>query len=210
MHELLEASGREGWRPPGPEEITAALTRQGADTGRAAEAEELVGNWLGSDFLAGLVEAGATFRSELGFRLGLEGDTLLRGTIDLLAEVEGEAPVVIDFKTDRSLPRGGQLPEAYEIQRDLYAAAIAAARGAENVRTAYVFLRSPDEPLADSFDAAEVAAGKARIEALVARIRERHFEPTPAPHRTLCHDCPARKRLCPHPPELTGAEQPPA
>ena len=141
MHELLEASGRDGWKAPDLGEIEAALVRHGAERGRAGEAAELVGNWLASSFLAELIEAGASFRSDIGFRLALEGDTLLRGTIDLLAEVEGEPPVVIDFKTDRTLPQDGRLPEAYEIQRDLYAAAIAAARSAEAVRTAYVFLR---------------------------------------------------------------------
>ena len=34
-------------------------------------------------------------------------------------------------------------------------------------------------------------------------IRAGDFSPTADPRPSLCHDCPARARLCPHPPELT-------
>ncbi len=208
VHEMLEASALSGWRAPGEAAVVAALVRQGADPKRAGEAAELLERWLESSLLAGLRDAGAKLRPELGFRLDLGGGTLLRGTIDLLAEDGDGTPTVVDYKTDRALPAGGSLPDAYLIQRDLYACAIADARGAETVRTAYVFLRSPDEPIVETLDADAIAAGRERIAGIVERIRERDFAPTPRPHRALCHDCPARPRLCPHPPELTGAENP--
>jgi ATP-dependent exoDNAse (exonuclease V) beta subunit len=209
VHELLEAAALAGWRHPDPGSVEAALVRQGAEPGRVGEATDLLERWLASELLGGLREEGAKLRPELGFRLDLGGGTLLRGTIDLLAESPDGAdgvPTVIDYKTDRSLPAGGSLPPAYEIQRDLYACAIATARGAEAVRTAYVFLRSPDEPIVETLDADAIAAGRERIGGLVERIREGDFAPTPLPHRALCHDCPARMRLCPHPPEVTGSE----
>ncbi len=207
VHELLEASALAGWQAPGEDAVIAALVRQGADPGRAGEAGELLERWLASSFLAGLRADGATLRPELGFRLDLGGGTLLRGTIDLLAEGGEGVPTVIDYKTDRSLPEGGSLPEAYGIQRDLYACAIADARGAATVRTAYVFLRSPDEPIVETLDSDAIDAGRERIAGIVERIRERDFAPTSRPHRALCHDCPARRRLCPHPPEATGSER---
>ena len=67
-------------------------------------------------------------------------------------------------------------------------------------------LRKPDRPFRDTYDAAGLAAARERIEALVERIREGDFAPTTAPHRDLCHDCPARRRLCPHPVEITGRD----
>ncbi len=115
--------------------------------------------------------------------------------------------MLIDFKTDARTPEpGGGLPSEYEIQRALYARAVSEALGAESVRTAYVFLRAAGEPLAELLGPEEIAAAGESVEALVGRIRAGEFAPTPQPHRGLCHDCPARRRLCPHPPELTGAE----
>jgi hypothetical protein len=170
----------------------------------------MIDAWLGSEPLGELRQAGARFRPELGFRLRIGEDTLIRGTIDLLAEPPGGPPVLIDYKTDaHPPPRGAALPPEYEIQRALYARAVADSLGAEQVRTAYVFLRSPDAPIVDTLDAARIAAAGERVEALVARVKGGDFDATSAPHRSLCHDCPARKRLCPHPPELTGAAQPP-
>jgi hypothetical protein len=46
---------------------------------------------------------------------------------------------------------------------------------------------------------------RAEIERLVAGVRGARFEVTATPHRALCHDCPARQRLCTHPPERTMA-----
>ena len=68
VHELLEWSARSSWRSP-PEAIVAAtLRREGFEPGVDASAAELVDGWLGSDLLAGLRDAEATFRPE--FRSG--------------------------------------------------------------------------------------------------------------------------------------------
>jgi hypothetical protein len=61
----------------------------------------------------------------------------------------------------------------------------------------------------------ELAAAREEIEDLIAGVRAGRFEVTPEPHRGLCWDCPARARLCSHPPHLTdrprpGAEDSPA
>jgi len=210
VHELLELSAREDWREPGPEEVEAALGREGGDPGDAARALAMVQAWLTSPLLAELREAGARFRPELAFRISLGAGTVLRGTIDLLAEVPGRPPLVIDYKTDSVAPDGEQLAPGYEIQRSLYAHAIAEALGVDSVGSAYVFLARAGSPLLRELDAEEITAGRERIEALTERIRERSFPVTDRPHAALCHDCPARARLCPHPRELTLAPRPPA
>ena len=67
------------------------------------------------------------------------GETMIRGSIDLLAERPDGSVLVVDYKTNRLK---GRSPEAiarrYSVQRDLYALA-SSARG-EPVETAYVFL----------------------------------------------------------------------
>jgi ATP-dependent helicase/nuclease subunit A len=200
MHELLEESALGGWSAPSPGSVESALSRHGVDSGeRAEDAAALVDGWLASPLLAELRDA--TPRPELGFRLALAEGTMLRGTIDLL--VDGDIPLILDYKTDRRVPAGDDLPAAYSIQRDLYACAVADAKGAERVRTAYVFLREPERAFTDTYEPADLAAARERIEALVGRIRAGEFAPTDEPHRDLCHDCPARRRLCPHPAEMT-------
>jgi ATP-dependent exoDNAse (exonuclease V) beta subunit len=208
VHALLERSAREGWRAPEPATVEAKLAREGAAPELVEVASGLVSGWLASPLLAELIDAGARLRPELPFRLALGRDTVVRGTIDLLAEIDGQPPLVIDYKTDAALPAPGEpLADGYMLQRALYALAVAKARGAPRVRSAYVFLSAPDQPVIAELDGEQIGAGQARIEQLIGGIRERRFEATEAPHRGLCHDCPARRRLCPHPLELTGASE---
>jgi len=205
VHELLEWCARNGWAMPPDDVIEAALQRESAGRDSAPRAREMLAGWLGSGLLAELREYEGALRPEVPFRAALDGGTVLRGTIDLLAPGSGDRPpTVLDYKTDAL---GGSAPEgleaAYALQRDLYAAAVAEATGADRVRSAYVFLERPDAPLITELDAAAIDAGRGRIEAMAARVRAGSFEPTPEPHAGLCHDCPARRRLCPHPSELT-------
>ncbi|MFL5908827.1 MAG: hypothetical protein ACJ75Z_14670, partial [Solirubrobacterales bacterium] len=64
------------------------------------------------------------------------------------------------------------------------------------VTTIYCFLERPDDPQADDYGPVEIAALRVELEALVAELETGDFEVTPAPHRALCHDCPAGPRLC--------------
>lgn len=204
VHELLDEAARASWRPPSPEAVAAATGREGFVANEAERAAALVGAWIASPLLAELRDEGAEFRPEVPFRIGLGAETVIRGTIDLLVERPGRPPLFVDYKTDRVEPGSDPvLPAAYEMQRLLYAAAIATATGAERVDSAYVYLQAPDQPVLDSHDGDAIGAGRARIEAEVERIRSGDFSPTPSPGPALCHDCPARARLCPHPPEQT-------
>jgi RecB family exonuclease len=130
------------------------------------------------------------------------GGTLIRGSIDLLAQRTDGSVLVVDYKTDRLESRDpNQIVSRYSIQRDLYALA-AAARGAP-VETAYVFLERADEPVRESFGERELESARDRVEAVLERLAAGRFEVTDRPHRALCADCPARERLCSYPIELT-------
>jgi RecB family exonuclease len=206
VHSLLEWGARNGWRDPGAERAAAALREQDLE-GSPQEVERALGlarAWADSPLIAEL--EGCKLTPEAPFVLAVAG-TLVRGSIDLLAERPGGGVIVVDYKTDR-LGDGDPVQAAarYEVQRDLYALA-ASSRGAP-LQTAYVFLEQPGEPIVETFGPEDLEQARARIEAIVERLGEGHFEVTPQPHAALCHDCPARHRLCSYPKELTMRESP--
>jgi hypothetical protein len=135
--------------------------------------------------------------------------------MDLVAETPGGELVVVDYKTDALGDAGPEgHAERYATQRSLYA--LAAARGIEGsangsgapppVRTVYCFLERPADPVERTFAPTDLEDARKEAEALVTGVRAGRFEVTDAPHRALCHDCPARERLCSYGPERTMAE----
>jgi ATP-dependent exoDNAse (exonuclease V) beta subunit len=197
VHGLLEWSAGNRWVAPSDERVLDALRREGLNPSEAqlGRAKTLVGNWLGSELLGEL--KGARLLPEAPFVLRL-GPSLVRGSIDLLAERQDGSLLVIDYKTDRL---GAALPsdqmQRYGVQRKLYAVA-ASLRAETPVTTAYSFLERADEPQATDYGPVEIAALRVELEGLVAEIETADFEVTSAPHRALCHDCPAAARLCSH------------
>jgi hypothetical protein len=110
-------------------------------------------------------------RAEVPLLVEVAG-TVLRGSIDLLVEENGSPPLIVDYKTDRVEGREvTELAARYEIQQAIYALAVAEARGVEEVELAYVFLERPEEPAVARWGAEEIAAGRSRIEAEIARVR---------------------------------------
>jgi ATP-dependent helicase/nuclease subunit A len=204
VHGLLEWSARHGWREPTAERAADALGVQGLE-GTEEQTDsvlELTRAFLSSPLRDEI--GAARVSAEVPFVLEI-GGTLVRGSIDLLVERPDGSVLVIDYKTDRLESREPEeIVSRYAVQRDLYALA-AAARGAP-VETAYVFLERPDPPLRESFGDAELDSARARVEAVLERLAAGRFEVTDRPHRALCHDCPARERLCSHPIELTMRE----
>jgi ATP-dependent exoDNAse (exonuclease V) beta subunit len=207
VHALLEWSLVNGWTEPTADLAGRHALAAGLELG-ATEAAELLGpvrDWLGSPLRA---EIGAAdrVRAEVPILLGA-GGTVLRGSIDLLVEREGAPPLVVDYKTDRLR---GEDPATrashYEVQRSIYALAAEESLGAEEVEVAYVFLERADSPVRTILTAADMDAGRARIEGAVASISAGNFEPAPEPERTwdLCRGCPALGRLCSGPPEPTA------
>jgi ATP-dependent helicase/nuclease subunit A len=214
VHSLLEWSQANGWNEPPPELVALHAAAAGLDPDLPGAAESLLEPlraWLGSDLLATRVGSGeprvrseVPFLLRVGARNGTAGErakrsSVLRGSIDLLVEEEGRAPLVLDYKTDRlngSTP--GERASRYEVQRDVYALAVAEARHAPEVEVAYVFLERSAEPVVQTLGAAEMEAGRRRLEATIERIGRGDF-PAAAPERrsrSLCDGCPALGRLC--------------
>ncbi len=202
VHALLEWSQANGWREPPAELARRQALAQGIDPGNGDPAENLlaaVRGWLGSPLLRGrIAAAGTSVRAEVPILLGVAG-TVLRGSIDLLVEREGSAPLVVDYKTDRL---DGSSPAEhlarYEIQRTIYALAVAESRGVAEVELAYVFLERPEHPVISRLGPAEMKAGRERLAAAISPIGRGQF-PVAVPRKrswALCNGCPALKRLC--------------
>ncbi len=103
---------------------------RGADAGADARLTEMLEGWLSSPLLKKLRGSGVVLRPEVGFRLTLEEGTILRGTLDLLGGPDADGAItVVDYKTDRLGGRAPELDAGYELQRSLYAAAVAEATG---------------------------------------------------------------------------------
>jgi ATP-dependent helicase/nuclease subunit A len=202
VHTLLEWSQANEWQEPSPALIHEHAIAAGLGSDPDDPHDGLLAPiraWLGSALLRERVLAtGARARAEVPLLLGVSG-TVLRGSIDLLVERDGEPPLVVDYKTD-SL--GGSAPAErvgeYETQRAIYALAVAEARAAAEVEVAYVFLERPSEPVIASLDSAEMDRGRARIAETIARISAGEFPVAPLEDRSwdLCRGCPALGRLC--------------
>jgi ATP-dependent helicase/nuclease subunit A len=205
VHALLEWSQANGWREPSEELTHRHAVAAGLDSDRtdATALLEPVRGWLGSALRA-RIGAGATrARAEVPILLGV-GDTVLRGSIDLLVEREGEPPLVIDYKTDRL--DGSSLEERaarYETQRTIYALAVAESLGVDEVEVAYVFLERPEEPALTVLGSAEMESGRAHLAAAIGRIGRGEFPTAPVEQRdwALCRGCPALGKLCSGPSE---------
>jgi ATP-dependent exoDNAse (exonuclease V) beta subunit len=223
VHALLEWSQANGWAEPSEElalrhAAAAGLRGTGVPSPDAQHraigemcpereppspqlAEDLlepVRKWICSPLRERIAAEATRTRAEVPLLLGV-GDTVLRGSIDLLVEREGAPPLVLDYKTDR-LDGADPAERAahYEVQRSIYALAVAEALGAEEVEVAYVFLERPEEPAVSVLGPAEMSAARAKLEQTIAQISRGEF-PVAAPEErdwSLCRGCPALRGLC--------------
>jgi ATP-dependent exoDNAse (exonuclease V) beta subunit len=170
VHSMLEWSQANGWREP-PADLVGRFARN-AGLEQAAEGPAALlapfRAWTGSAFFAERVRAAERHRAEVPLLFLLSG-TVLRGSIDLLVENEGAPPLVVDYKTD-SL--GGADPVEwvdlhYEVQRDVYALAVAEARGATEVEVVHVFLEHPDKPVGRVIGPTGLAEARERLMAAI-------------------------------------------
>jgi ATP-dependent exoDNAse (exonuclease V) beta subunit len=195
VHAALEWSARHDWRAPDGELIARLLAREGleGEVEATQRIDALVTGWLGSELCAEL--GGGSLRPEVPFALGI-GATVIRGQIDLLATGEG-LPCVVDYKTDGLHGRApAELAQRYRAQREIYALAVGAERGA---RVAHVFLEAPDQPVIEELGVAELDAARVRLEGLIERMAGAEFVVAADPYAALCFGCPAAARLCPRP-----------
>jgi hypothetical protein len=194
VHELLEASARSGWAPPAEELATALLRREGVPPEAGLRrVREMVDGFLGSQLLEQL--AGATaLHPELPFAFRL-GGLIVRGEIDLLAELTDEV-VVVDYKSDalKGEDPAGHMGR-YEVQQKIYALAALRRHGLP-VRVVYAFLDAPGALVEERYEPADADRLTAELEAAADGIHRGRFEVTAEPNLALCFDCPARKRLC--------------
>ena len=205
VHALLEWSQANGWAEPSEELARRHAAAAGLDPDRTDTAGllEPVRGWLGSDLRERIGTSATRVRAEVPILLGV-GDTVLRGSIDLLVEREGEPPLVVDYKTDRL---GDVDPEEqavrYETQRTIYALAVAESLGAPEVEVAYVFLERPEAPALATIGPAEMEVGRERLSVAISQIGRGKFPVAPVAERTwsLCRGCPALGRLCSGPPD---------
>jgi ATP-dependent helicase/nuclease subunit A len=203
VHQLLEWSSGRRWIEPPDEVVRRYLGARDVDPeGEALDrAKEMVRGWIESPLRAKIAERTTKAQAEVRFLIEL-GSSLMRGTLDLLAEPRDGPPIVVDYKTDRL---GGADPvehaQRYEVQRDLYALAALSATEAEGVQVAYVYLERPERPVTYELDRASVEKGRAGLERTIAEIASGRFEVTATPDWELCHDCPARRLLCSAPAE---------
>ncbi|HEX4670227.1 MAG TPA: UvrD-helicase domain-containing protein [Solirubrobacterales bacterium] len=199
VHALLEWSQANSWSEPSEELVRRHALAAGLnpDATEPATLLEPVRGWLGSALRERIASA-ARARAEVPILLGV-GDTVLRGSIDLLVEREGEPPLVVDYKTDRLDGSGPEEHAArYETQRSIYALAVAKSLGAPEVEVAYVFLERPEEPVLSRLGPTEMEAGRERLAAAIGRIGRGEFPVAPPEQRSwsLCRGCPALGRLC--------------
>ena len=152
VHDVLEGLAKDGWREPSDKSLAEALARQGLKSGSEFEgdvslASTMVTHFLGSEL--GLRVAAGRSAPEVPLILRYENVTI-RGSADLIHE--SDPPMIIDYKTNRL---DGSSPEEkmkdYELQRGLYALALARASKRETVETAYVFLGAADRPVFKTF-----------------------------------------------------------
>ena len=216
VHSLLEWSQANGWIEPEPE----LVRRHAAAAGLAARSDDALERlllplrgWLESDLFGQRVRgSNGAVRAEVPILLGV-GGRVLRGSIDLLVEAEGDAPLVIDYKTDRL---GGSEPgehaARYVVQRDIYALAVAEARRAAEVEVAYVFLERPEEPVIARLGQEEIERGRERLTETIGRIAAGEFPVADSSVRDweLCRECPALGRLCSGPRHKTKPAAHPA
>jgi ATP-dependent helicase/nuclease subunit A len=198
VHALLEWSAANGWREPSPDLAARHAVANGLPKESAEELLDPVRQWVDSPMREQIAAEASRVRAEVPLLLGI-GGTVLRGSIDLLVEREGKAPLVIDYKTDR-LGHDGPAERAshYEVQRSIYALAVAEALGVSEVEVAYVFLERVDEPAVTKLGADAMAAAKEKLEETIGRIGRGEF-PVAAPEErdwSLCRGCPALRGLC--------------
>ena len=196
IHGLLEWSARNRWRRQDAERIRKHLRNSGlpGNDEELERAEAALAGWLESPLCRELGTNGVGLRPEEPFLLPIDG-AVIRGSIDLLARDPDRPPLVVDYKTDRLDRDPAELIDRYSVQRDIYALAVS---GGAPVRTAYVFLERPLEPVEMEFGEAELDRARDHVIELLGGIAAGRFEVTRRPHSALCADCPARERLCSH------------
>jgi RecB family exonuclease len=192
VHRLLERVDLA--RPDAPADLDE-LVRAWYPTVTDAEVERVAGYVRGycSSSLAARIARLDGVRVERPFAFMLD-DVLLNGRLDVLRLSGGDA-LVLDYKTNALEGRdpASVVEDEYRVQQMVYALACLRA-GADDVEVVYQFLEVPEEVVSRSFSQSDVATLERELGALVGRIRDGDFPPTPS--ASACSGCPALDRVC--------------
>jgi ATP-dependent helicase/nuclease subunit A len=194
VHTLLESLDFRRPVLPGPAAITAAAPRE-PTTGEIEDVLGLLKRFAGSELRARLGRATGV-RREQRFAF-LQSGLLITGMLDVMASEPGNRSLIVDYKTDRleGVDPAEVVGREYGTQQLIYA--LAALRGgAHEVEVVHIFLEAPEAPVTVKFTRAQVAELEARLDAMTRGVRAGEFEVTDAPHRGVCHGCPAEGGLC--------------
>jgi ATP-dependent exoDNAse (exonuclease V) beta subunit len=213
VHLVLERLDLAAGHPPTPDGVRASAAELALEPTDADvdDVVRLVTGFVGSTVARRLGGARGV-RREAPFAFTLEpdgGGPLVTGFVDAIATAGDGSALVVDYKSDRL--DGADPSEItdrdYGVQRVVYA--LAALRGgAPEVEVAHVYLERPDAPATVTYTAADATALAERLVTVAAGALDERWPVTDRPHRALCGDCPARRRLCSHPETVTLRESP--
>jgi ATP-dependent exoDNAse (exonuclease V) beta subunit len=163
-----------------------------ASEAETEQVERLVRAYCDSTLAARLAELDGV-RVERPFAFEVD-DVLLNGRLDVLWRSGSEA-LVLDYKTNAldARPPVAVVEDEYRLQRIVYALACFRA-GADDVEVAYQFLEAPEDIVSERFARADVERLERELAAVIARIRDGDFRPTPSAF--ACSGCPALDRVC--------------
>jgi ATP-dependent helicase/nuclease subunit A len=192
VHRLLEGVDLAGPAvPPDLDDLVRAWYPAVTDT-EVERVERHVRAYCDSS-LAARIAALQGVRVERPFAFAVD-DVLLNGRLDVLWRAGSEA-LVLDYKTNAIDGRGPAtiVADEYRLQRIVYALACFRA-GADEVEVVYQFLEAPEDVVSERFSRTEVERLERELGAVIARIREGDFRPTPSAF--ACSGCPALDRVC--------------
>jgi hypothetical protein len=163
-----------------------------ASEGEIEQVARLVRAYCESPLAARIAELDGV-RVERPFAFEVDG-VLLNGRLDVLWGAGTEA-LVLDYKTNAldERPPAAVVEDEYRLQRSVYALACFRA-GADDVEVVYQFLEAPDEVVSERFSRRDVERLGRELGAVIGRIREGDFRPTPSAF--ACAGCPALDRVC--------------
>jgi hypothetical protein len=178
----------------------AISRRHGLDHNMRARVRSAVDAFVATPIAARARQASAV--PEVPFAV-VVGGRMLVGSLDLMFR-EGEAAVVVDYKTGDSDLTEAQAAARYRRQAECYALA-AEASGARTAEVHFVEVEHGGRTTSFAFGAKEVAAIEGVVAGVFARMEAGEFGRRDAYDPHVCGDCPVSGSLCPITPPHRGA-----
>ena len=206
VHVLLERLDFRRPVLPTPEAIAAAAPREPTPA-EVEDVAQLLEAFAGSQLRERLSRA-TRVRREQRFSF-LHRELLITGMLDVMASEADDRALIVDYKSDRliGIDPAVVVSQEYGTQQLIYALAALRA-GAAEVEVVHVFLQTPEAPILARFTVEQLPDLEARLDELTEGLLARRFDVTEAPHRGVCHGCPAEGGLCSWSLEMTRRAAP--